>query len=167
MTLQHYHKLKSSYWIGSIIETLFTHHSSSSHLNQTVICFVTSGYLIFNFQFYNYFSVDVLIQLILPLDVDFINENAVGDNLVLHSQNSLSTNLGSVRIKCTCGIFDKGCLLLRINWTVRLIPPLHQGTLWVRSDLRVEKAKFGPHTGAERWTRKSHLSHTCILVSHP
>ena len=35
---------------------------------------------------------------VLPLDVDFINENGVGANLILHSQNSLSTNPGSLKM---------------------------------------------------------------------
>ena len=46
------------------------------------------------------------------------------------------------------------------------IPRLHQGTVWVRNDLRVEDAQIGPHTGVEQWTPKSHLSHTWIFLSH-
>ena len=49
--------------------------------------------------------------LILPLSVDFINENASVANPDPHSQNSFYSQI-SIRGGCAYGMLDGGCLLL-------------------------------------------------------
>ena len=47
---------------------------------------------------------------ILPLHVDFINDNVSATNPILHSQNSLYSQ-SSICIVYTYEMLDKGCLL--------------------------------------------------------